>query len=343
MGQIEKTHSFNPEPSNNTNLKTQSKRNLSSLPMNTKSNTVSSDSNLKDVFVDATRNIQDKQLGTFNQVKSEKFSKSQDDKIVTSEFGNLELNEPIENYLSGLSIQEIPINNDLQQIIQTRETGQFKGPSQLGEMGSSWFVGQASEVNNNWLFNHDLKDAARRESKNSIDPSFSMSHAFVLAKEIHPGRIIRAEFILAKSEGQQFQTYIEGTIQHKSIELNYSGLTLLADQKSMSAQSFLGFPLKSHWLGGVSMCFLSGSKLAIGQVENIPVGYRKMNVSLLAGYEKEVLLSKRFSLASGIRLYGGLTNIFKGYENIPSWFNRTHSGNIAWTFSLRYSFNMRSQ
>ena len=165
-----------------------------------------------------------------------------------------------------------------------------------------------------------------------------MSHAFVLAKEIHPGKIIRAEFIIAKSEGQDFQTYLEGKVQRKSIELNYSGLTLLADKKSMKTQSLFGLPLKSHWLGGVSICLLSGSKIAIGQVENIPVGFRKMNISLVAGYEKEVLLSKRISLASGLRIYGGLTNIFKGYDDIPSWFNRTHSGNIDWTFSLRYSF-----
>jgi hypothetical protein len=312
------------------------------LPIIPKSESIASNSNLKEDAIVESENNQDELLGTFSQVKSEKLNKSQDNKIVTSEIENLELNEPKANYLSGLSILEIPFNSELEQIISTSETEQILGAHQSVENGSRWFVGQASEVNNNWLLNHDLRDAARRESNNSIHPSFSMSHAFVLAKEMHPGKIIRAEFILAKSEGQEFQTYLEGKVQHKSIELDYSGLTLLADKKSMKTQSILGFPLKSHWLGGVSMCILSGSKLAIGQIENVPVGYRKMNVSLVAGYEKEVLLSKRISLASGLRLYGGLTNIFKGYDNIPSWFNRTHSGNIAWTFSLRYSFNTSS-
>ena len=343
MGNIEKTYSAKPVSANNINLKTQSKKNHSSLPLNTKSKSVPTDSNLKEEFIHETQNIQNKQLGTSNQVKSETVNIiSLDNEIFTSEIESLELNEPNSNYLSSLSILEIPINSELEQIISTSETEQILGAHQSVESGSRWFVGQASEVNNNWLFNHDLKDAARRESNNSIHPSFSMSHAFVIAKEIHPGKIIRAEFILAKSEGQDFLTYLEGKVQHKSIDLNYSGLTLLANKKSMKTQSILGFPLKSHWLGGVSMCLLSGSKLAIGQVENIPAGYRKMNVSLVAGYEKEVLFSKRISFASGLRLSGGLTNIFKGYDNVPSWFNRTHSGNISWTFSLRYSFNMRS-
>ena len=343
MGVIEKTQSVNRISSNSINQKIQSSNYQSSLLLNTNSHSESADSNLKKEAIVESENKQDELLGNFSQVKSETAKISQDNEIVSSEFENLKLNEPKANYLSGLSILEIAINSELKQIIQNSETGQFINSTQFVEQGSRWFVGQTAELNNNWLFNHDLKDAARRESNNSIHPSFSMSHAFVLAKEIHPGKIIRAEFILAKSEGQHFQTYLEGTIQHKSIELNYSGLTLLADKKSMNTQSFLGLPLKSHWLGGVSMCLLSGSKLAIGQIENVPGGFRKMNVSLVAGYEKEVLLSKRISLASGLRLYGGLTNIFKGYENIPSWFNRTHSGNIAWTFSLRYSFNMRSQ
>jgi len=343
MGNIEKPHSANPLSSNNNNLKTQSEKKFSSLSMNTKLKSVSTDSDSKEEFFAELQNIQDEQIGTFTQVKSEAADISQKNEIVNSEIENIELDEPNSNYLSGLSILEIPIYSELEPIILTSEAKQIIVTQQSVVSGSRWFAGQASEVNNNWLFNHDLLDATRRESNNSIHPSFSMSHAFVLAKEIHPGKIIRAEFILAKSEGQDFLTYLEGKVQRKSIDLNYSGLTLLADQKSLSTQSFLGFPLKSHLLGGISMCFLSGSKLAIGQVENIPVGYRKMNVSLVAGYEKEVLLSKRFSLASGLRLYGGLTNIFKGYDNIPSWFNRTHSGNIAWTFSLRYSFNMRSQ
>jgi len=342
MGGREKTYSANPVSSNITNLKSHSKKNHSSLRLNTKSKPVSSDSKLKEEFIHETQNIQNKQLGTSNQVNSETVNISLNNEIFTSEIENLELDEPNSNYLSGLSIVEIPINSELEQIISTSETEQILGAHQSVESVSRWFVGQASEVNNNWLFNHDLKDAARRESNNSIHPSFSMSHAFVIAKEIHPGRSIRAEFIMAKREGQNILTYSEGIIQRKTLDLNYSGLTILIDQKSLYTQSIFGFPVKSHWLGGVSMCVLSGSKLAIGQLENTPMGFRKMNVSLVAGYEKEVLLSKRISLASGFRLSGGLTNIFKGYDNIPSWFNRTHSGNIAWTFSLRYSFNMRS-
>jgi hypothetical protein len=341
-GNIDKTLSSSPISANRINLKTQSKKEHSSLPMNTKSNTVSSDSNLNEEFIAEIQNIQDKQLGNSNQVKSEKVNTSLDNEIVTSDFENLERIQHNSNFLSSLSILEIPNNSESQQIISSNETEQIVSSTQLVESGSRWFVGQTSEVNNNWLFNHDLKNAARQESKNSILPHVSMTHAFVLSKEIHPGKFIRAEFIVAKREGQNILTYSEGIVQRKTLNLNYSGLTLLVDQKSMKTQSIFGFPVKSHWLGGVSMCILSGSKLAIGQIENTPLGYRKMNVSLVAGYEKELLLSKRISFASGFRLAGGLTNIFKGYDNIPSWFNRTHSGNIAWTFSLRYSFNMGS-
>ena len=342
MGLFDKVHSAKPISAKRINLKTQSKKNHSSLPMNTESNTVSTDSNLNEEFITETQNIQDKQLGTSNQVKSETLNTSLENEIVNSDFENLEFNETSTNYLSGLSILEIPNNSESQQIISSNATEQIVSSTQSVESGSRWFVGQTSEVNNNWLFNHDLKNAARQESKNSILPHMSMTHAFVLSKEIQPGKYIRAEFIVAKREGQNILTYSEGIVQRKTLDLNYSGLTILADQKTLYTRTIFGFPVKSHWIGGVSMCVLSGSKLAIGQSENTPIGYRKMNVSLLAGYEKEVMLSNRISFASGFRLSGGLTNIFKGYDNIPSWFNRTHSGNIAWTFSLRYSFNTRS-
>ena len=342
-GKLEKTHSVNPVSSNNINQEIQSHKAYSSLPMNTKSKPVSSDSNLKEEIIDESQNIQNKQLDSFPIIKSETEITKQDSEIVTSEIENLELNDPNTNYLSGLSILEIPNNIESQKIILGSESERFIVSPQSVESGSRWFIGQTSEVNNNWLFNHDLKNAVRQESNNSILPHMSMTNAFVIAKEIHPGKFVRAEFIVSKHEGQNLLTYSEGIIQRKTLDLNYSGLTILADQKSINTQSFLGLPMKSHWLGGISMCVLSGSKLAVGQLEHTPVGYRKMNVSLVAGYEKEALLSKRISLASGIRLSGGLTNIFKGYDNIPSWFNKTHSGNIAWTFSLRYSFNMRNQ
>ena len=204
-----------------------------------------------------------------------------------------------------------------------------------------WYFGLATEANNNWLFNHELRDALRKSSTNSLRPHFSSTWSLMAAHQIHPGKTLRAEILLAKQEGQHYLTYTEGLIQQKTIHLNYSGATVLYDQSSLRTKVLFGYPIRTHWLIGTSLCFLSSSKLAIGQEEINPQGYRKLNVSLVGGFEKEVLFSHRLSLASGFRLYGGLTNIFKGYSNIPSWFNRTHSGNIAFTVSLRYYLDLK--
>lgn len=210
----------------------------------------------------------------------------------------------------------------------------------MNNSGSSWFFGVASEINNNWVFNHDLVDAMRKESMNSILPHFSSTHSLVASKEFLPNHRIRAELILSKKEGQHYVTYHNGQLLKKDLHLNYSGATLLYDYRNPSPKNLFGFTLRTHWLGGASLCYLSESKLAIGQTMISPSGYRKMNISLVAGMEKEVFFTRQLSLGAGLRLMGGLTNIFKGYENIPAWFNRTHTGNIAGTLSVRYYLNI---
>ncbi len=242
--------------------------------------------------------------------------------------------------LSSLSAIEIT-NQPIPLVLNSKEENfpAFVMPSE-GSNGPRWSFGIASEVNNNWLFNHDFVDALRKESNNSIMPHFSSTWSFSAAKEFLPGQSIRTEFIVSKREGQHYLIYSEGMLQQKTIHLNYSGATILYDHAKLNSRIFLGIPLRTHWLVGTSVCYLSESTFAFGGQVTNPLGYRKMNVSLVGGFEKEMLFSKHLSFGTGLRLYGGLTNIFKGYENIPSWFNRTHTGNIAWTFSLRYTIGI---
>jgi hypothetical protein len=99
-------------------------------------------------------------------------------------------------------------------------------------------------------------------------------------------------------------------------------------------------PVRTHWQIGPQLCVLGGSTLAVGENNYNPAEYRKLNLSLIGGLEEELFLSNQFSVAGGIRLNAGMTNIFKGVDNIPAYFNRTHTGNLALTLNLRYYLRM---
>ena len=207
-------------------------------------------------------------------------------------------------------------------------------------IGSLWYFGIASEFNNNYLFNHDLIDALRKESNNSLLPHFSTTWAFMGAKSFAPGKAIRVEMLISKTEGQHYMTYSEGILQKKTIHLNYSGASILYDKTSNKSMRLMGMPVRTHWQIGPQLCVLGGSTLAVGENNYNPAEYRKLNLSLIGGLEEELFLSNQFSVAGGIRLNAGMTNIFKGVDNIPAYFNRTHTGNLALTLNLRYYLRM---
>jgi hypothetical protein len=311
-------------------------------------------SNSKPIALETANSSSTVESNTTNSQSNQTVSRIQEN-ITSSILFEEEAIKPIDNQLSqsqtfltkssGINLLKRPFTGFLPSTINSELTATTQQLPELiipkmNNSGSTWFFGVASEINNNWVFNHDLVDAMRKESMNSILPHFSSTHSLVASKEFLPNQRIRAELILSKIEGQHFVQYENGQLVRKNLHLNYSGVTLLYDYQNPSAKNLFGLALRTHWLGGVSLCYLSESKLAIGQTLVSPSGYRKMNISLVAGMEKEVFLTRQLSLGAGLRLTGGLTNIFKGYENIPSWFNRTHTGNIAGTLSVRYYLNI---
>ncbi|MFM2285470.1 MAG: hypothetical protein RLZZ543_967 [Bacteroidota bacterium] len=207
-------------------------------------------------------------------------------------------------------------------------------------VGSLWYFGLASEFNNNYLLNRDLIDALRKESNNSLLPHFSSTWAFMGAKSYAPGKAIRVEVLISKTNGQHYLTYSEGVLQKKTIHLDYSGASILYDKTSNKSMRLFGMPVRTHWQLGPEVCVLGATSLAVGTNNLIPVEYRKLNVSLIGGLEEELFLSNQFSVAGGIRLNAGMTNIFKGFDNVPAYFNRTHTGNMALTVNLRYYLRM---
>lgn len=206
--------------------------------------------------------------------------------------------------------------------------------------GSLWYFGIASEFNNNYLLNRDMIDALRKESNNSLLPHFSTTWSFMGAKSYAPGKAIRVEVLISKTDGQHYMTYSEGVLQKKTIHLDYSGASILYDKTSNKSMRLFGMPVRTHWQFGPEVCVLGATSLAVGTNNLIPVEYRKLNVSLIGGLEEELFLSNQFSVAGGIRLNAGMTNIFKGFDNVPAYFNRTHTGNMALTVNLRYYLKM---
>jgi hypothetical protein len=61
-----------------------------------------------------------------------------------------------------------------------------------------------------------------------------------------------------------------------------------------------------------------------------------MDYGLLVGYEYVFPLSGHLGLGTGFRAYYGLSNIYAGGDDIPSYMNVTNNASVNITLSFRY-------
>lgn len=200
---------------------------------------------------------------------------------------------------------------------------------------SSKFTGGfITSFRNTWLLNRETLDGLRSESLSTTEivvfPDAGLSFNYLLNKRLS----LQADAFLYSGTGQGYQEYIFGRYSRKKIVLRYSTIVLsvkytTADGGNISDRSSINLS------AGGYISFLHNADQRINtDIRKVSSCYRKIDFGTRLSGELELHLSKYFSVAPGLNLTFGLTNIYKGTDQIPGYMRRTHNASAGLQLSF---------
>lgn len=206
-----------------------------------------------------------------------------------------------------------------------RETGRFYG-------------GVITTYKNTWLLTRETFDGLRSESLNTTEfvvfPDAGLSLGYVFTDKWSA----QAEAFLYSSTGQEYHDYIFGRYARKKIVLRYSTLALRAKYR-VTGKGYIPNRSSFSFTAGSYLSFLHDADQVINkEVSKIKSDYSRFDVGLVLGGEFELHLNEYISVAPGLNLTLGLTNIYKGNGSTPGNPVRIHNGSAGFQISFYYHF-----
>jgi hypothetical protein len=198
-----------------------------------------------------------------------------------------------------------------------------------------FYIGFTNSVRNTWLLNNTTVRGLQSNEMTKTVPNIFQDFAFQAGIHFSRKSKLLLEADIITSNQQKYYQYLNGDYVSKEIELSYSVFSLLYKYNisKLFGHNGVGNNLVLGSYGGI---LKSGKLKTKEQTENIKYQYHKYDIGFILGYELEFVVFNKIALAPGIRLKQGLFNIYKGYEDMPSSFNRTYPATIDFTFGVNY-------
>ncbi len=198
--------------------------------------------------------------------------------------------------------------------------------------------GVITSYKNTWLLSRETFNGLRSESLNTTElvlfPDAGLSLGYMFTEKL----TIQAEAYLYSSTGQEYHDYIFGRYARKKIVLRYSTLALRTKYR-ITGQGFIPDRSSFSFTAGGYLSFLDDANQVINnEISKIRSDYKRYDFGIMAGGEFELNLNEYLSVAPGLNLTLGLTNIYKGTGNNPGYPGRTHNGSAGFQLSFYYHF-----
>jgi hypothetical protein len=210
--------------------------------------------------------------------------------------------------------------------LRSAEPGRFSG-------------GIVTSLKNTWLLNRETFDGLKPESLNTTEFVVFPDEGLLLSYSFSESWSLNTEAFLCSNTGQEYLDYIFGKYSRKRIVLRYSAIALSARYRVSN-----GFLRESHssfnLLAGPYLSYLISADQKINHYsEGIRSHYTTLDFGVRLGGELELRLNDRLSVAPGLVISLGLTNIFRGEADIPGYLRNTHNGNAQLQLSFYYHYD----
>ena len=197
-----------------------------------------------------------------------------------------------------------------------------------------FYLGTTGQLANTWLVNEKTISGFKSASLVSTNATFGSNFGFFAGTNLLKRVDLQADFNILAQNNQDYNEYMDGHYVTNKLKLDYSQLALSLRYNLMSDRFLEG----EHGINfGGYLSYLHNAYQKIdGDKLYLSDNYNNIDYGLLVGYEYVFPLSGRLGLGTGFRAYYGLSNIYSGDENIPSYMNVTNNASVNITLSFKY-------
>lgn len=197
-----------------------------------------------------------------------------------------------------------------------------------------FYLGTTGQLANTWLVNEKTISGFKSASLVSTNATFGSNFGFFAGTNLLNRVDLQADFNILAQNNQDYNEYMDGHYVTNKLKLDYSQLALSLRYNLMSDRFLEG----EHGINfGGYLSYLHNAYQKIdGDKLYLSDNYSNIDYGLLLGYEYIFPLSGRLGLGTGFRAYYGLSNIYSGDENIPSYMNVTNNASVNITLSFKY-------
>ncbi|MGM0667481.1 MAG: hypothetical protein ACQETA_09180 [Bacteroidota bacterium] len=197
-----------------------------------------------------------------------------------------------------------------------------------------FYLGTTGQLANTWLVNEKTISGFKSASLVSTNATFGSNFGFFAGTNLVKNVDLQADFNILAQNNQDYNEYMDGNYVTNKLKLDYSQLALslrynLMSQRFMEGEHGVNFGGYLAYLHNAYQK-IDGDKLYLSD------NYNNIDYGLMLGYEYVFPLAGQLGLGTGFRAYYGLSNIYSGDENIPSYMNVTNNASVNITLSFKY-------
>lgn len=201
-----------------------------------------------------------------------------------------------------------------------------------------YFIGTSGNFTNSWLLSNKTMNSIRNSPYSAAKPQRNNSFSLIGGINLNERLSLQIEALIEKSNGQDYQEYLNGKFINNQIHLNYSTLQVAGRYKFIKEGKHI--PVSHNLVFGTYAGYLHNANQNINdEEENIRNKYKNYDLGVLFGYEIDSRISHNLILSTGVRIDPGLINIYTGSEEIPSEFNKTYTTSFSLQLSLKYNLH----
>ena len=202
----------------------------------------------------------------------------------------------------------------------------------------SFSLGITTAIKNTWLINNETFEGFDRLNHNRTDLKFYPDIGINLHYQHNQRWGLETGLFLSSSTGQTYRQYIHGKFTHRSISLNYLQWELMASHTTGNRlfQNTGSVRLKSM-LGFYTSIMNSATEVIENDQFDVKPLYAGLDYGLVLGQYLQWQPVRRVVFSPGMHVKWGLTDIYRGGNNLPLNFSNTYNRSIEFRLNVYYT------
>jgi hypothetical protein len=202
----------------------------------------------------------------------------------------------------------------------------------------SFSLGITTAIKNTWLINHETFEGFDRLNHNRTDLKFYPDIGINLHYQHTHRWGLETGMFFSSSTGQTYRQYIHGKFTHRSISLNYLQWELMASHTTGNRiyQNTGSLRLKSM-LGFYASVMNSATEIIENDQFDVKPLYSGLDYGLVLGQYLQWQPVRRVVFTPGVHVKWGLTDIYKGGNELPLHFGNTYNRSIEFRLNVYYN------